>query len=370
MGTVTMVNADRSLHNQNDQKIVHQFLSHYVFSSDTLNSYRRDVERFVLWANIIQKKSISECVTLDISDYLKFFTNPPKSWSSETRCRRIIAGTANENWRPFMMDHQHKVSHNTVKSMLAILSTFFEFCHDSDYIAKNPVKSLKQKKQYNRQYQEHVVRKISETEWHVIISLSNENKSQSFERMRQFYTLSLFYLLGVRISEIAATDRHQPTMGDFYQDEKLNWWFRCIGKGNKQRDIAVPDHMLEILSEFRGSIGLKPLPSALDSTPMIPKMRGTGGCGIRQIRNILDQAFKESITLLKVQGEHKHAEHLQQATAHWLRHTAISHDVESRPLEHVRDDAGHGNIKTTSHYITTDRTKRHQSAKDKQLGVQ
>ncbi len=116
-------------------------------------------------------------------------------------------------------------------------------------------------------------------------------------------------------------------------------------------------------------MNLSPKPSPNESTPVIPKIRGQGGCGIRQVRNILDQAFNMSVEHLKLKGLYQHAEHLQKATAHWLRHTSISHDVESRPLEHVRDDAGHGNIKTTSHYITTDRTKRHESAKDKTLGV-
>ena len=50
-----------------------------------------------------------------------------------------------------------------------------------------------------------------------------------------------------------------------------------------------------------------------------------------------------------------------------LRHTAISNDVEFRPREHVRDDAGHGSNSTTGLYIDIDRRARHDSAKNKTL---
>jgi hypothetical protein len=58
---------------------------------------------------------------------------------------------------------------------------------------------------------------------------------------------------------------------------------------------------------------------------------------------------------------------LRTATVHWLRHTAISADIESRPREHVRDDAGHEDPATTERYIDTDRLARHESARHKSL---
>ncbi len=52
---------------------------------------------------------------------------------------------------------------------------------------------------------------------------------------------------------------------------------------------------------------------------------------------------------------------------HWLRHTAISADIEHRPREHVRDDVGHESSTITDRYIDIDRIARHNSAKNKQL---
>ena len=52
---------------------------------------------------------------------------------------------------------------------------------------------------------------------------------------------------------------------------------------------------------------------------------------------------------------------------HWLRHTAITADIQSRPREHIRDDVGHENPATMDRYIDSDRKARHASAKHKTL---
>ena len=43
----------------------------------------------------------------------------------------------------------------------------------------------------------------------------------------------------LRISELAASKRWMPKMNDFARDSDNNWWFTTVGKGNKQRQIAV-----------------------------------------------------------------------------------------------------------------------------------
>ena len=353
---------------QDDYDVLLLFIKQYSFSQDTYNSYRRDVERFILWLWLIQKSTLSDASSDMISSYIQFFKSPPKSWIQAHRQSRLNADdTLNTNWRPFMASSQ-QVSAHTLKSMLAILRTFFQFCLEEGVLARNPVASLKQKRQHLSSSQENtIMRRMNAQQWQTVIGIAMRDKDSGVEAMRGLFVMSLFYLLGVRISEISATERHTPTMGDFYQDSDLQWWFRALGKGNKQRDIAVADELLDILSMYRHSHGLSAQPALNEGTPLVMKMKGSGGCGIRQIRNILSQRFDRAVAEMRSQGHEQLASHLAQATAHWLRHTAISEDVASRPLEHVRDDAGHSNIRITSHYITTDRAQRHRSAKDKKL---
>ena len=133
------------------------------------------------------------------------------------------------------------------------------------------------------------------------------------------------------------------------------------------RDVAVPDELLEALKRYRTHLDLPPLPHRDESTPLFPKLKGKQGLGTRQIRNIVQTVFDHAIDQLHRADKADEAEDLATATVHWLRHTAISSEVEYRPREHIRDDVGHENPATMDKYIDTDRVARHQSAKSKRL---
>ena len=53
---------------------------------------------------------------------------------------------------------------------------------------------------------------------------------------------------------------------------------------------------------------------------------------------------------------------LEYATVHWLRHTGISDDINKRgrPMNHVRDDAGHSSSAITDRYNNTEWLERHE----------
>jgi hypothetical protein len=111
------------------------------------------------------------------------------------------------------------------------------------------------------------------------------------------------------------------------------------------------------------------LPSRGEATPLIPAYCGKSGLGTRQIRNLVQAVFNRAIAQLRVHGATDEAEDLATATVHWLRHTAISNEVNFRPREHIRDDVGHENPATMEQYIDTDRQARHNSAQAKRLRI-
>jgi len=53
------------------------------------------------------------------------------------------------------------------------------------------------------------------------------------------------------------------------------------------------------------------------------------------------------------------AAHIEQASTHWMRHTAGSHLSEKADLKVVRDNLGHANISTTSIYLHSEDDARH-----------
>ena len=186
---------------------------------------------------------------------------------------------------------------------------------------------------------------------------------------KTLFILSALYSMYLRISELTATPRWTPKMSDFYRDQDGLWWFNVIGKGNKQRQIAVSDPMLNALRVYRKSLDLSPLlPLPSDNAPLIPKTLGVGPISsTNHLRKIAQACFDRAIERLKEDTFSDEADALLEATVHWLRHTGISDDVKHRPREHVRDDAGHSSSAITDKYIDIELRERHQSAKNKPI---
>ena len=126
--------------------------------------------------------------------------------------------------------------------------------------------------------------------------------------------------------------------------------------------------MLKALKKWRKHLGLSPLPSPADDSPLLPKTKGIGPIKSgNYIRKIVQYCFDQAIEQLNKDKMAEEAETLIEATVHWLRHTGISDDVKTRPREHVRDDAGHSSSAITDKYIDIEKRERHRSARKKQI---
>jgi site-specific recombinase XerD len=371
-----------------DFEISRNFLLSYRASLGTFNSYRREVERLLQWTWLIAEKSLLNLRKSDIEKFVHFCQQPPTDWINLKKPTKFIEQQGqrvpNPQWRPFVTTlpksaHQkgHRpetkafaLSNGAIRELLAILGSFFNFLVQSDYLQQNPVALLRQKNQFLQRRQSFTqVRRLTPLQWDAILETVQLLALEHPERYeRTLFMLSCLYAMYLRISELAAQARWTPQMNHFYQDRDGLWWFVTVGKGNKQRQIAVSDAMLSALKRWRQYLGLNKLPSPVDQSPLLPKQRGKGAISsITYIREQVQQAFDHTALSLQRQGLHEEAEALQAATVHWLRHTGISEDVKTRPREHVRDDAGHSSSAITDKYIDIELRERHLSAKKKPL---
>jgi site-specific recombinase XerD len=364
-----------------------QFLKSYSNSNDTFTAYRRETERLLHWSWLICKKPLKHLSRNEVRDYLQFVSAPPKSWIATKNVDRFIADglgqrKSNPDWRPFVVriskinrlqgkrpdKADYQLGNKSIEAIFATLSSFFTFLQQESYLEVNPISLIRQKKGYiQREQTRKVTRKLSRLQWLHVINAAEEMARKDPLHQRTLFLMSAFYLLGVRISELAYTPTRMATMGNFAPDKEGLWWYTTIGKGNKLRDIAVPDELMTALKKYRETLGMSSLPSREEATPLLTKNKGKEGLGSRQIRNIVQAVFDVAIHDLLRQGKKDEAEDLATATVHWLSHTAISTDNESRPREHIRDDVGHENASTMDKYIDIDRIARHQSAQGKQL---
>ena len=357
-----------------DYQEASEFLYSYRGSPDTFSTYRREVEHFLRWCWIISKKTLNQIVREDIENYIEFTNQPPKSWVGDKNVSRFIdrggERVPNSEWRPYVgASGVYVASQAAIQSLFSVLSSFFNFLIQENYITANPVAQLRQKSKYLRKKQQSKgqIRRLSPLQWDYVMEAAETlAKKEPLVHERTLFIMNALYAMYLRISELVETPRWYPQMGHFQPDQEGNWWFVTVGKGNKEREISVSNAMLEALKRYRLSRGLPPLPSPGESTPLIHKTRGKGGItSTRQIRGIVQKCFDLATDRIRTEGFSDEANRLANATVHWLRHTGISEDVKHRPREHVRDDAGHGSSAITDRYIDVERTERHASGRNK-----
>ncbi|HWK52890.1 MAG TPA: site-specific integrase [Hyphomicrobiales bacterium] len=360
-----------------DYQYASEFIYSYRGSPDTFSTYRREIEHFLHWCWLVAHKALPEVEREDIEAYIEFARKPPRGWIGDRNVARFVqAGgerVPNAEWRPYVTatkDGQggYALSQSAIQAMFSVLSSFFNYLIQEDYRASNPVAQMRQKSKFLRKTQgAKPIRRLSELQWSYVIEAAETlAAAEPAVHERTLFIMNALFGMYLRISELTETSRWVPSMGDFERDLDGNWWFRTVGKGNKERLVSVSDTMLGALRRYRRSRGLSELPPPGDAAPLIHKNRGQGGiASTRQIRSIVQLCFDQAEQALHRDGFSDDAEQLQAATVHWLRHTGISEDVKFRPREHVRDDAGHGSSAITDRYIDVQLRERHASARKK-----
>lgn len=376
---------------ENDYRLARDFLKQYSGSASTFRAYRREIEKLLQWSWLIAKKSVLELKREDIERYIEFCINPPKSWIGTKNVAKFINKNGqrapNPEWRVFVASvsksefkkgdrakvENYKASEKTIKEIFVISSSFYSSLVNEEIIGINPVLLIKQKSKYYTRTQgdQKVDRLLTERQWRYCINVAKEMADLKPEKHeRTLFIMSILYLLYLRISELAASDKWKPEMGHFYQNSEGSWFFKVLGKGNKLRTISVSDGILKSLRRYRKHLNLSPLPTPGEQTPLVSKIRGKGAItSDRDIRNIVQECFDMAVNRLNEKGHQDDANSLETATVHWLRHTGISDDLNKRgrPMVHVRDDAGHEKSTTTDRYNNSDIQERYLSAKNKQV---
>lgn len=369
-----------------DYEITLKFLYSYRGSKPTFDSYRRDMERLIQWSWFVREKSILKLKRDDIEAFIEFCIKPYKKWIGLKKVARFKSKDGlripNPDWKPFEASlskkdikegkvptkDDYQLSQKALKAMFAILSSFYNYCLQEEVAQVNPVTLIRQKSKFIRtESTTPIIRRLSEKQWQTVIHLAKEKAKKDAKHERTVFILSCLYGMYLRISELTASERWTPTMGDFFKDSENNWWFKTVGKGNKARQIAVSDDMLKALKHYRSEyLKLPPYPQLAEGTPLIGHIANQNKSMTDEtvIRQLVQKCFDEAADeISKIDPEE--AQNLYHATVHWLRHTGISDDVKRRPREHVRDDAGHSSGAITDKYIDVELTARARSAKHK-----
>ena len=217
-----------------------------------------------------------------------------------------------EDLRDYLTNYQRKrqSSKVTIDNIRRILSSFFSWLEDEDYIIKSPVRRIHKVK---------TAKVVKDTYTDEELELMRDN----CRSVRDLAMIDLFASSGMRVGELVALNR-----------EDINFSEReCVvlGKGDKERmvyfDARTKLHLQDYLAERSDTN------PALFVTLRAPHERLQIGGVESRLRNLGQQL------------------HLQKVHPHKFRRTLATTAIDKgMPIEQVQQLLGHQKIDTTMHY--------------------
>lgn len=342
---------------QDDLSAVLAWLARFSDSPATLASYRKESERLLLWCVLQHQRALSDLTHEDLLMYQRFLANPQPAerWVMPPGAKQPRSSSL---WRPFA----GPLSAASQRQALSILNSLFNWLVEAGYLAGNPL-ALARRKAAPRAAR--MSRFLPHEHWQevkaTISALPTESERDAARASRTRWLFSLLYLGGLRVSEACLS-----TMLGFFSrrspDGRQRWWLEVTGKGGKSRLVPATDELMAELIRYRRGCGLTDLSTAGDTSPLLCSLIGEPKALARSaVHEIVKDIVRQTAVRLRARGsEHEGAAaHIEQASSHWLRHTAGSHQSDRMDLKTVRDNLGHSNIATTSIYLHTEDDARH-----------
>ena len=349
--TVKQIAAD------NDLEAIQTWLKEFEHSPQTHRHYRKEAERLLLWSLLERGKPISSLTREDCQAYEDFLSNPQPA---ERWCGTKAPRFSND-WKPF----QGPLKPSSVRTALLVINSLFTYLVKAGYLSGNPLALIKRRTRSGTTSQSGIERFLEHDQWQALLS-TIERLPQDTEKERRYYErarfiMALLYLLGPRVHEIAS-----HTMGSF-TEVRGRWWWQVIGKGNKAARVPVNQDMVKALQRYRMFLGLSPMPTPGDNTPLILSLKGSSGISDNMIYRIVKDLVTKAADHLVHSDPYK-AEKLRRASTHWFRHTSITHQADAGiDLRHLQKSARHAKLETTGMYLHTEEDQWHDSMEQHRL---
>ncbi|HLR29787.1 MAG TPA: tyrosine-type recombinase/integrase [Paenalcaligenes sp.] len=373
---------DSLLSADNDLAAVRAWLAQYLSNTNTFNSYRKEVERLLLW---MQKQGISCLADLKQEHFLlyRYFLANPQPAEQWLMPHGSRLARRNPEWRPFV----GPLSESSIHQSLTILNSLMQWLVMAQYLQANPLALLRHSRRQQNPMHQAVKRYIPAHLWREVLITIDQLPMNTARQKAQYHRIrwifSLFYATGLRVSEVC-----EHTMGDFYSqydpDGQIRWWLYIKGKGNKERSIPITTELMAELGYYRKTLGLSPAPLPQEKIPLVLGLdaavqlinpdnnrhqrleaRPLTRASIHRLVKEICQYTADRLRMLGTQHEND-ARLLEQVSPHWLRHTAGTHMIEGKvDVLHVRDTLGHSSLQTTNRYLHTAERERHTHTEQK-----
>ena len=368
----THLKARRRQRQIGDASAVEQGLDWLQALSNTQRAYRKEGERFLLWAITHKGKALSSMSNEDCTLYRDFLADPqPRS--------RWCGDRGRERWSPLWRPFEGPLSASAQRHAVTILKNLYGFLVDQNYLMGNPWSAVGVPRSAGPKV--NAGRSFSLAQWGFIEAQLKMLQATSANQ-RLTFGLHLLYATGLRLSEVVAATvddlQWVEYPADASDDQPMQgWMLRVIGKGQKEREVPVPSDVVGELAGYLESRGLDPDPEdignqgafllgkASDAAARAPGLN-TGrlldpreGIAATTFYDQIKAFFTDCATVLRGQGDAKGAERFAGASTHWMRHSHASHAIAGgMPIEIAQQNLGHASLATTTVYVTTEKRRR------------
>jgi site-specific recombinase XerD len=340
--------------------------------SNTQRAYRKEAERFLLWAITHKGKALSSMSNEDCIEYRDFLADPqPRS--------RWCGDRGRERWSPLWRPFEGPLSASAQRHAVTILKNLYGFLVDQNYLMGNPWSAVGVPRTAGPKV--NAGRSFSLAQWEFIEGqLKMLPATSANQRLR--FGLHLLYATGLRLSEVVAATLDDMQWveyaADASDDQPLQgWMLRVIGKGQKEREVPLPLDVVGELARYLESRGLDPDPEdignqgafllgkASDAAARAPRLN-TGqlldpreGIAATTFYDQIKAFFTGCADVLRRQDDARGAERFAKASTHWMRHSHASHAIAGgMPIEIAQQNLGHASLATTTVYVTTEKRRR------------
>jgi len=340
--------------------------------SHTQRAYRKEAERFLLWAIVQRGRALSSMTNEDCIAYRDFLADPqPRSRWCGARCR--------ERWSPLWRPFEAELSASAQRQAVTILKNLYGFLVDQNYLMGNPWSAVGVPRSAGPKV--NAGRSLTVAQWGFAKQqLAMLPNTSAHARLR--FGLPLLYATGLRLSEVVAATLDDLEWveypADAHDDRPVEGWLlRVIGKGHKERQVPVPTEVLGALAKYLVHRGLGPDPEdfgnrgahllglASDLAERAPGLAKEAvfdpkaGISGRTFHDQVKAFFAACGEVLRGQGDPKGAERFARASTHWMRHSHASHAIAAgMPIEIAQQNLGHASLATTTVYVTTESKRR------------
>ena len=335
----------------NDLQAVQAWLRLRVEGSHTWRAYRKEAERFLLWAVLHRRKALSSLDGDDCVAYRDFLAAPGPEWTGPRHTQRWSDG-----WRPF----EGPLSARSQLATLTIVRSLCEWLVRRQYLDSNPWDDVPQRPEAPSMPR---LRALSQHQWDLVQAWLDETASRapSPALRRLGFILAFAYLTGLRLSELVASKvewlRHEQL-----EDGEWAWSLMVLGKRNKWREVPLPDAALTALQAYFADRGLDTdLLANPPATPLIAQLSQEAPLSAARLYEVLVHGFERCAAEWATR-DRRAAERIREASTHWLRHTHGSHAVaRGVPPDVLQANLGHESLATTSIYVQAEKGRRHRA---------